>query len=131
MTTDERLAQELDQAEAKAWDSLSRYKFQMFGYWAAIWVHLNRVGNLKRPNPFRDLVKAARPREMNLAAERIEGALEIAREYGWVEGDHHRAWAIDQIVRKLTGDQYPEFVKRFCQGEDGPNTYEWDVGITP
>jgi hypothetical protein len=32
---------ELNVAEAKAIDALSRYKFQMFGYWAAIWVHLN------------------------------------------------------------------------------------------
>lgn len=56
----EKLAAELDEAEAKAWDALARYKFQMFGYWAAIWVHLNRVGDFKRPNPFRRLVKEAR-----------------------------------------------------------------------
>ncbi|RWK12499.1 hypothetical protein [Mesorhizobium sp.] len=36
------------------------YKFQMFGYWAAIWVHLNRIGEFKRNNPWRDLVKEAR-----------------------------------------------------------------------
>ena len=40
--------------------SLSRYKFQMFGYWAAIWVHLNRVGKFKRPNPWKGLVTSAR-----------------------------------------------------------------------
>lgn len=55
-----RLADELDTAERKAWDALSRYKFQMFGYWAAIWVHLNRISGEKRPNPFRDLVRLAR-----------------------------------------------------------------------
>lgn len=53
------LAAELDVAEAKAWDALGRYKFQMFGYWAAIWVHLNRIGGFKRPSPWRDLVKQA------------------------------------------------------------------------
>ena len=42
----ERLLKELDEAEAKAWDSLGRYKFQMFGYWAAIWVYLNRIGDV-------------------------------------------------------------------------------------
>lgn len=57
------LTAELDQAEAKAWDSLARYKFQMFGYWAAIWVHLNRVGNFRRPNPWRSLVTLARSQE--------------------------------------------------------------------
>lgn len=51
---------ELNSAERKAIDSLARYKFQMFGYWAAIWVHLNRIGGFKRENPFRGLVMAAR-----------------------------------------------------------------------
>jgi hypothetical protein len=54
------LAAELDVAEAKAWDALGKYKFQMFGYWAAIWVHLNRIGHFKRPNPWKTLVLAAR-----------------------------------------------------------------------
>lgn len=59
------LQAELDEAQKKAWDSLARYKFQMFGYWAAIWVHLNRIGGFKRPNPWKGLVKTARiqPRE--------------------------------------------------------------------
>lgn len=54
------LAAELDLAEAKAWESLARYKFQMFGYWAGLWVHLNRIGDFKRPNPWRELVYFAR-----------------------------------------------------------------------
>lgn len=55
-----KLEAELAEAEKKAWDSLARYKFQMFGYWAAIWVHVNRLGSFKRPNPFTNLVKEAR-----------------------------------------------------------------------
>ena len=51
---------ELDEAEAKAWEALRRYKFQMFGYWAAIWVHLNRISGERRPNPWRELVQHAR-----------------------------------------------------------------------
>ena len=54
------LQTDLDQAETKAWDSLSRYKFQMFGYWAGIWVHLNRIGGFKRPNPWVNIVRASR-----------------------------------------------------------------------
>lgn len=50
----------MKEAQAKAWDSLARYKFQMFGYWAAIWVHLNRISGLKRRNPFRGVVSVAR-----------------------------------------------------------------------
>jgi len=56
----DQLRNELDTAEAKAWDSLARYKFTMFGYWAAIWVHLNRIGGFNRPNPWRELVLKAR-----------------------------------------------------------------------
>ena len=58
--TRQRLEIELDQAEHKAIDSLSRYKFAMFGYWAGIWVHLNRVGDFRRPNPFREFVEVAK-----------------------------------------------------------------------
>jgi hypothetical protein len=51
---------EIAEAERKAIDALARYKFAMFGYWAGIWVHLNRISGRNRPNPFRPLVEAAR-----------------------------------------------------------------------
>lgn len=57
------LNRQLDEAAEKALDSLSRYKFQMFGYWAGVWVHLNKIlatTGSKRPNPFGHLVNAAR-----------------------------------------------------------------------
>lgn len=54
------ILEHLDEAEEKAWDSLARYKFQMFGYWAAIWVHLNKISNARRPNPWKDLVDIAK-----------------------------------------------------------------------
>ncbi|MGE5572977.1 MAG: hypothetical protein ACM3ZU_08175 [Bacteroidota bacterium] len=50
----------LDDAERRAWDALSRYKFQMFGYWASIWIHLNRIARTGRSNPWRQLVQTAR-----------------------------------------------------------------------
>ncbi len=54
------LAQEIDIAEAKAIDSLARYKFAMFGYWAGIWVHLNKIEGNRRPSPFKILVQTAK-----------------------------------------------------------------------
>jgi len=48
------------EAERKAIDSLARYKFMQFGYWAAIWVHLNRLAAKRLPNPFAAFVYAAR-----------------------------------------------------------------------
>lgn len=59
-------------------------------------------------------------------------ALDIAFEYDGIEGDHHRAWVIDQMVRALTGSDYPAWVADFKAGEDGPGklflgceTYEY------
>lgn len=86
---------------------------------------------------------------------RIEKALTYARRFGGIDGAHHKLWVIDQMVRALTGcpvvtkeredirgrrfafnvqgesDEYRRFVARACDGEDGPNTYEWDTGIAP
>jgi hypothetical protein len=56
----EKIYQERKEAEEKALDSLSRYKFQMFGYWAGVWVHLNRISEDPQPNPFARLVKLAK-----------------------------------------------------------------------
>jgi hypothetical protein len=72
MITDQKLIAELDEAEVKAWDALSRYKFQMFGYWAAIWVHLNRISGEKRPNPWKPLVLAARKNPSNIGLHATE-----------------------------------------------------------
>ena len=54
------LAHDRDAAERHAWDALARYKFVMFGYWCGIWVHLNRLCAIPKPNPWRELVAAAR-----------------------------------------------------------------------
>ena len=61
----------------------------------------------------------------------VELALECAREYGGIDGGHHKAWVIDQMCRALLGDRYDEFVRKAKEGEDGPDTYEWDEGIAP
>lgn len=47
------------EAYDKAIDSLCRYKFMQFGYWAAIWVHLNQIEG-GEPNPFKSLIEHAR-----------------------------------------------------------------------
>ncbi len=92
--------------------------------------------------------------------KRIEEALKIAQD-GAVEGDHHKMWVIDQMVRALTGcpmetkvvasvrfidgtssngysyegygmsEEYEKFIRDFCDGEDGPCTYSWGIGVPP
>jgi len=63
--------------------------------------------------------------------QKIEAALELALRYGGIDGDHHKAWVIDQIVRVLTDEKYEQWVADSKDGEDGPETYGWDEGIAP
>jgi len=56
-------------ARRKAWDSLSRYKFLMFGYHAAQWVLLNDVSEDKQRNPWSSLVVLAKRISHDIEAE--------------------------------------------------------------
>jgi len=82
-------------------------------------------------------------------------AMEIALRYGQIDGAHHKAWVIDQMMRALTdcpmvkksgvdcnskqyeyetyGESalYERIIRRHNAGKDGPDTYGWDVGIAP
>lgn len=62
----EKIIEERNAAERKAWDALARYKFYMAGYWMAAWVKYNdllRPGEGRAMNPFRELVKLARSKK--------------------------------------------------------------------
>lgn len=63
--------------------------------------------------------------------ERIDQAIELAVRYGQIDGDHHKNWVIDQMIRLLAGDRYAAIITDAKVGEDGPNTYDWDCGIPP
>ncbi len=89
------------------------------------------------------------------AQDRIKKALKIGLDYGGIDGAHHKTWVIDQMIRALTGcpmerrkakdykgilytyetqgesEEYRTLIAAACDGEDGPNTYEWDEGIAP
>ena len=56
------------------------------------------------------------------ADERIRAALQIARDYGTTEGAHHKAWAIDQMVRALV----PNYE---AWRHVGPS--DWEEGVAP
>lgn len=58
--------------------------------------------------------------------EKIKKALEMAKN-GGCDDTHHKMWVIDQMVRILTGNEYPEWVKAYEQGNDGPQTYRWNI----
>lgn len=66
-----------------------------------------------------------------MSKKQIDYAIELSVRYGGIDGAHHKMWVIDQMVRALAGDDYARIVAEACDGEDGPDTYEWDVGIAP
>ncbi len=63
--------------------------------------------------------------------KQINQAIELGVMYGGIDGAHHKDWVIDQMIRKLAGDEYEMVIKEACSGEDGPDTYSWDCGIAP
>ena len=61
----------------------------------------------------------------------IDEALTLIFKYGGIDGSHHKQWVLDQVVRALTGEGYAAWVAEAKDGEDGPETYDWDEGIAP
>ncbi len=81
----------------------------------------------------------------NMYKDRNRIAINIALMFGQIDGDHHKAWVIDQMVRALTGcrynqltysciaesDEYRDTIASYCAGDEGEGQYEWDTGIAP
>ena len=57
---EDKVRDAMKDAESKAWEALSGYKFIMFGYHASRWVNYNRLLPKGESNPFRQLVNIAR-----------------------------------------------------------------------
>ena len=66
-------------------------------------------------------------RENKKYKEKIEKAIDIAYQYGQIDGGHHKIWTIDQMVRQLLGNKYDNFVKEYEEGGE----YSWNTGIAP
>jgi hypothetical protein len=56
----EKILEAMADAEQKAWEALSGYKFWMFGYHAARWINYNKLLEKSLPNPFKETVQLAR-----------------------------------------------------------------------
>lgn len=64
-------------------------------------------------------------------SDRALAALGLINRFGGIDGGHHKQWVLDQVVRVLDGPNYASWVAKHNAGEDGPHTYEWNVGIPP
>lgn len=51
--------------------------------------------------------------------DRIDEALIVAADYGQYDGAHHKTWVIDQMIRALTGEDYPEWVSEYDYWDEG------------
>jgi hypothetical protein len=76
---------------------------------------------------------ATQPAATRTREERIDGACDLIRDYGDIDGAHHKQWLLDQVLRMLCvdNDEYSAWVAAYETGSDGPYTYEWDVGRAP
>ena len=67
--------------------------------------------------------------------DRIQEALDIAYEWGWIDGGCHKMWIIDQMVRVLCGsdENYRKWVDKYEEPLAGyeDDWVEWDTGIAP
>lgn len=65
--------------------------------------------------------------------QRIKDALKIAWSYAQIDGEHHKMWVIDQMVRALCGDEemYREWVKNYETPICNEDYYVWNIGIAP
>ncbi len=83
--------------------------------------------------------KQARPAASEPPAppqERIKTALQIIERYGKAEGQRHKAWVMDQVVRALLGQEeaYNKWVLDMRSDWDEVfevYDYHWDTGVSP
>ena len=86
---------------------------------------------------------------------RTEAVMHFLEMYGGIDGAHHKDWVLDQIARALKGapvivkqaawedgttelrrtfgdcPEYENWVSEMKAGEDGPDTYDYDPGVSP
>lgn len=63
--------------------------------------------------------------------ERINKAIEVGIRHGGHDGEHHKTWVIDQMLRALLEDRYEEVIQKSCEDENGFVVHEHDCGIAP
>lgn len=75
---------------------------------------------------------------MDSPQQRIDYALTIAEQFGNVDGEQHKQWCIDKMVRALTGtdERYERWLYRRNadideNGQLVPDVFEWDTGVAP
>ncbi len=66
-----------------------------------------------------------------MSKKKLDEVMAMVEQYGQIDGDHNKAWVLDQIARTIKGKRYKAWVKAMRAGEDGPDTYGYEEGIAP
>ncbi len=54
--------------------------------------------------------------------------MDLVTRYGMIDGEHHKQWVLDQVMRIVSGDLYAAWVEDMASD---PDYSPWDVGIAP
>ena len=68
-----------------------------------------------------------------MITEKDQTILNLIFRYGGIDGEHHKQWLLNEIVRTTTEteEEYEQWVDKYEDGENGSQTYFWDIGIAP
>lgn len=67
-----------------------------------------------------------------ITEETIVDVVNFILENGQHDGEHHKQWVLDQVVRMLAQNDYADTIKAaFGEEDDEDGTGYWDVGIPP
>lgn len=65
----------------------------------------------------------------------VQNALDCAWKYGQIDGDHHKLWVIDQMVKELcvTEEAYNDWKEEYEKpvSDEPYDYYTWNTGIAP
>jgi hypothetical protein len=76
--------------------------------------------------------KLALLKEADDLRQRIAAAVDLIERCGWIEGEHHRQWLLDQVLRALLAEGYDAWVAAYnAPDADGEAGLPWEVGIPP
>lgn len=92
---------------------------------------LNIINNLQKEIEKKEKRLNRQLELLNKQEKQISQALETAFDYGQSDGEHHKAWVIDQMVRALTGKKYDKWINDYMYDEETRDSYTWDKGIAP
>ena len=56
----------------------------------------------------------------------VGAALTVAWEFGGYDGSHHKQWVVAEMVKRLRGADYDDWVENLCGDE-----FDWDEGTPP